>query len=121
MDFVIRFKFSGASSAPLLAKVDFIEYKEIVGASIRSVGGEECFRRFEGAFSQAEQLIAVGNFAEFSNRFRTCDELTSDNLDIWSMFGLFSDLLAGVVQYHRFVIAVYNLHLPRTRSITITL
>ncbi|KAJ6639188.1 putative serine protease K12H4.7 [Pseudolycoriella hygida] len=90
-----------ASSAPVLAKVDFIEYKEVVGASIRSVGGEECYRRLEGAFSQAELLIENQNFVEFSNRFRTCDVLTNDVYDIWSMFGLFSDILAGIVQYHR--------------------
>ncbi|XP_037040840.1 putative serine protease K12H4.7 [Bradysia coprophila] len=89
-----------ASSAPVLAKVDFVEYKEVVGASIRSVGGEQCFRRIERAFIQAEQLITNGNFAEFSNRFRTCDELTNDQYDIWSIFGLFGDLFSSVVQYH---------------------
>lgn len=92
---------SGASSAPVLAQVDFIEYKEVVGASIRSVGGEECYGRIERAISQAERLIAEGNFAEFSRRFKTCDEITDYSYDVWSMFGLFSNLFAGVVQYHR--------------------
>ncbi|XP_037029560.1 thymus-specific serine protease-like [Bradysia coprophila] len=90
-----------ASSAPVLAQVDFVEYKEVVGASIRSVGGEECYRRLERAIGQAERLIADRNFAEFSNRFRTCEEITDYSYDVWSMFGLFSNLLAGVVQYHR--------------------
>ncbi|KAG4080000.1 hypothetical protein HA402_006312 [Bradysia odoriphaga] len=90
-----------ASSAPVLAQVDFVEYKEVVGASIRSVGGEECYIRLERAIGQAERLIADRNFAEFSNRFRTCEEITDYSYDVWSMFGLFSNLLAGVVQYHR--------------------
>lgn len=85
----------------MLAKVDFIEYKEIVGASIRNVGGEQCYRRLETAISQAEQLIANENFAEFSTRFRTCEVITSYRYDIWSMFGLFSNLFSGVVQYHK--------------------
>ncbi len=95
------FTFKGASSAPLLAKVDFIEYKEVVGASIRSVGGEQCYRRIENAISHAEQLIANENFAEFSSRFRTCDVITRNTYDVWGMFGLFGDLFSGVVQYHR--------------------
>lgn len=68
----------GASSAPVLAKLDFVEHKEVVGASIRSVGGEQCYRRIEGAISQAERLLADENFAELSNRFKTCDELTNN-------------------------------------------
>ncbi|XP_036317876.1 putative serine protease K12H4.7, partial [Rhagoletis pomonella] len=36
-----------ASSAPLLAKVNFVEYKVITGESIRLVGGEACYNRIE--------------------------------------------------------------------------
>lgn len=93
-----------ASSAPMLVKVDFQEYKEVVGASIRSVGGEECYQRLSRAFSQAEQLIFDKKFEEFSKLFRTCDELSDDNpYDTMIIFYSLSELLAGLVQYHRLV------------------
>jgi len=93
---------SWASSAPMFVKIDFHEYKEVVGASIRSVGGERCYRRLEGAFYRAEQLLTDRNFEEFSNLFRTCEEMNDDNpYDIMIMFYTLSELLAGLVQYHR--------------------
>jgi len=55
----------------------------------------------ESAFSQAEQLIADQNFEEFSERFRTCELMDNNRYDIMTMFGLFTDILSGVVQYHR--------------------
>lgn len=91
-----------SSSAPMFVKPDFFEYKEVVGAAVRSVGGEVCYRRLEGAFRQADQLFANGNFAEFSERFRTCDEMNDeDPFDIQIFFYVLSELLAGLVQYHR--------------------
>jgi len=91
-----------SSSAPMLVKVDFLEYKEVVGASIRSVGGEECYQRLSRAFNQAEQLISDESFDEFSTLFRTCDEMSdNDPYDKMIMFYTLSELLAGVVQYHR--------------------
>lgn len=82
-------------------KVDFFEYNEVSGASIRSVGGEQCYRRLERAISQAEQLIEDQKFVEVSNRFRTCEVMTDNIYDIWSMFAFFSNLFADFVQYHR--------------------
>lgn len=93
-----------SSSAPMFVKVNFFEYKEVVGASIRSVGGEECYQRLSNAFAQAEQMFANRNFAEFSNIFRTCDEMNDENpYDIQIMFYTLSELLAGLVQGHRLV------------------
>lgn len=93
-----------ASSAPMFVKADNFEYKEVVGASIRSVGGEQCYQRLALAFSQAEQIFANRNFEEFSNTFRICDEMNDDNpYDIQIMFYTLSELLAGLVQGHRFV------------------
>ncbi|XP_037044551.1 putative serine protease K12H4.7 [Bradysia coprophila] len=91
-----------ASSSPVFVKPNNFEYKEIVGASIRSVGGEECFQRLARAFSQADQLFANRNFEQFSSTFRTCDEVNDDNpYDIQIMFYSLSELLAGLVQGHR--------------------
>lgn len=93
-----------ASSSPMFVKPNFFEYKEVVGASIRSVGGEECFQRLARAFNQAEQMFADRNFEGFSNTFRTCEQMNDDNpYDIQIMFYTLSELLAGLVQGHRLV------------------
>lgn len=93
-----------ASSAPVLAKVDFVEYKEIVGASIRSVGGQACYDRLEQAFAQAEQLIADNQTEEFRQLFGFCEDFGSHPLDVSAAFSTLSDVLAGIVQYHKYVI-----------------
>lgn len=93
-----------ASSAPMFVQVDYFQYKEVVGASIRSVGGEVCYQRLASAFSLAERMFADRRFEEFSSTFRTCDVMTDENpYDIQIMFYTLSELLAGLVQGHRFV------------------
>lgn len=92
---------SWASSAPTNALVDFIHYKEVVGAAIHHVGGRECYQLLESAFSQGEELISTGRSDEFQQLFRLCDDFDgNENLDVWSAFSLFSDILAGIVQTH---------------------
>lgn len=91
-----------ASSAPVLAKFNFNEYYEVVGAAIRHVGGENCFQRIAGAFKQAEQLISSKHFSEFSNLFRTCEEISDENVyNIMEMFTILVAPLTRIVQYHR--------------------
>uniref|UniRef100_A0A1B0DNK3 Uncharacterized protein n=1 Tax=Phlebotomus papatasi TaxID=29031 RepID=A0A1B0DNK3_PHLPP len=89
-----------SSSAPLLAKADFVEYFETVGESIRIVSGDECYNRLDGAFREAERMIEAGEFAALSELFNLCQPLTNNQLDIWNFFSSLSGLLAGVVQYH---------------------
>jgi len=90
-----------ASSAPVLGKFEFVEYYEVVGSAFRNIGGENCFQRLAGAFTQAEQLISDGQFEEFSNIFRTC-EVISDNdpYNLMEMFTILLQPLTRVVQYH---------------------
>lgn len=91
-----------ASSASVFAKFNFNEYYEVVGAAIRHIGGEHCYQRLAGAFRQAEQLISSRSFAEFSNLFRTCEEISDENIfDIMEMFTILVAPLTRVVQYHR--------------------
>lgn len=89
-----------ASSAPVLAKADFVEYKEVVGAAIRFVGGNQCHQRLENAFAQAEALIANGEGLRFKELFRFCDDFDVE-VDAAAAFSTLTDVLAGVVQYHR--------------------
>ncbi|XP_052890425.1 putative serine protease K12H4.7 [Anopheles moucheti] len=90
-----------ASSAPVFAKVEFTEYKEIVSESIRSVGGRNCADRIERAIKQTEQLLANGEYSRVAQEFRLCSDVDlSKSLDSMNFFSSLSDEFAGVVQYH---------------------
>lgn len=90
-----------ASSAPVLAQADFIEYKEVVGAAINHIGGRACYNRLENAFAQAEELIANGEHERFRELFRLCDDFNAE-IDAPHALSTFTDVLAGVVQYHMY-------------------
>lgn len=91
-----------ASSAPLHAKIDFTEYKETTGNSIRIVGGEECYQKVEDTFSAVEDLISSGDVDRMRKLFNMCDDFDiNDQYDVWNFQSDLSDIFAGVVQYHR--------------------
>lgn len=89
-----------SSSAPVLAKAAFIEYKEIVGASIRSVGGTACYDRLANGIAAAEALIANSQTARFNELFGACPGFGSHPLDIPLLFSSVSNVFSGYVQYH---------------------
>lgn len=91
---------SWASSAPVLAKVDFVEYKEVVGAAFFAHGSRDCHNGLQSAFADAERLIENNQLEEFRTLFGLCEGFGSSE-DIANSFSTFSDVLAGVVQYHR--------------------
>lgn len=87
-------------SAPLLAKVDFTEYYEVVSDAIVNVGGSECSGRIERAFQQMEELFKSGQFSELERIFRLCTSLNATNdLDVWTLFGDMAGPWAGIAQY----------------------
>jgi pimeloyl-ACP methyl ester carboxylesterase len=88
-------------SAPLLAKVDFVEYKEVVSRAVTEVGGEQCSGRIRSAFQQMEAFVAAGNAAELERLFNLCEplDLTND-LDVWSLFADTAGPWSGMVQYY---------------------
>lgn len=91
-----------ASSAPLLAQVDFKEYKEIVAQSIALVGGQQCLDALETGFALTEQWLQANRTAELRQLFSLCDDFDpSDRWNVWNLFSEISDVLAGVVQGHR--------------------
>ncbi|XP_055693623.1 putative serine protease K12H4.7 [Lutzomyia longipalpis] len=87
-----------ASSAPLLAKVDFKEYFEVVAESIQLVGGQECFAKTTEAFKAMEDLIAEGNFSNLTQALNLCQNITSDEMNVQNFFQTMSGFLAVVVQ-----------------------
>lgn len=90
-----------SSSAPLLAKIDFTEYKEVVGESISLVGGSVCFERLENTFTELEELIAANQTEKINQEFNLCTPIdTSNDFEIWQFFNIITDEFAGLVQYH---------------------
>ncbi|XP_055594741.1 putative serine protease K12H4.7 [Uranotaenia lowii] len=91
-----------ASSAPLLAKMDFVEYKEVVSESIRLVGGESCANRIAGAYQQVEALLDAEEYDTVIEKFRLCNNTDfSNRLDKMAFLSTMSDYFAGIVQYHQ--------------------
>uniref|UniRef100_A0A336N030 CSON003791 protein n=1 Tax=Culicoides sonorensis TaxID=179676 RepID=A0A336N030_CULSO len=92
---------SWASSAPLLAKTDFVEYKEVMGYAYRTIGGQYCYDRLEQAFSEMERLVDTGDVSRIERDFNLCSKVDLNNqLDVWNLFSSFGNSLAGIVQYH---------------------
>lgn len=88
-----------ASSAPVLGKMDFTEYKEIVGQSIATVAGNHCVEVIREGIARAEELIENGQFKEFKKTFHLCDDFDHDDIyNIWTLFGRVSNVFAGAVQ-----------------------
>jgi Serine carboxypeptidase S28 len=94
---------SGAwsSSAPLRAKVDFPEYKEVVGLAIRTIAGQPCYDRIQRAFEQIRTAMTASQFAELDTEFNTCTSLAGANeLDRFGFLDTISHVISGKVQYH---------------------
>lgn len=90
-----------ASSAPLHAKVDFYEYKEVMAFAMELVGSTECRDRIQAAFYQMEFEVAAGDTERVSSAFALCTQLDHNNqLDVWNFFRAVSDEFAWVVQGH---------------------
>lgn len=90
-----------ASSAPLLAKADFFEYKEIVGTSFGIAGSPQCAQRVQNAFEAAEQMIAENRHAEMAEMFQVCDGFPAHPMDEKHLFAFIAGFAAAKVQAHQ--------------------
>lgn len=90
-----------ASSAPLLAQVDFAGYMETVSDVLKEVGGSECSGRTERAFAELERLVAVNETNTIAEVLHMCDPLDVTNqLDVWSFFHDLAGAFMAIVQVH---------------------
>ncbi|XP_064550582.1 putative serine protease K12H4.7 [Drosophila montana] len=90
-----------ASSAPLFAKMNFVEYKEITGESIALMGGSACYKRIENGIAEMEAMIASKRGAEVKALLKLCERFdVYSDLDTWTLFSEISDIFAGLVQTH---------------------
>lgn len=91
-----------ASSAPLRAKLNYFEYTETVGKSIRKVGGDECYENIEEIFESIEGLLDDEDSDSLKSLFKICDGFDIKNiLDVWSFISSVKNVFSGIVQNYR--------------------
>lgn len=91
-----------ASSAPLLAKADFIEYKEVVGQAYHQIGGLSCHARINEAFIEMEKLITKNEVNRLENEFLLCYPMdVTHKINVWNFFSALSNIMAAAVQNAR--------------------
>lgn len=104
----LRFKYPhlvhGAMSAsgPLLAKVDFKEYFEVVTSSLATYG-KKCVKSIKAANHQIDLLLKhpLGQKA-VNKKFNLCDAIdVSNKNDVSNFMETLADNFAGVVQYNK--------------------
>ncbi len=93
-----------ATSAPVLAKTNFMAYHEVVGKSLEYVGGSACVEVVAAATVTIEQLLGQGasGTSRLVKDFNVCD--TSDlssKLDQSNFMATLAGNIDGVVQYNR--------------------
>lgn len=62
-----------ASSAPLLAKINFTNYMEVVGEAIQRIGGRDCYERIDIGIKRAEYLYGEGLYRMLEREFSVCN------------------------------------------------
>ncbi|XP_065355032.1 putative serine protease K12H4.7 [Calliphora vicina] len=91
-----------ASSAPILAKVDFKEYAEVVGKALQELGSQQCYNRVKNGVAELEAMFAGNRSAEAKATLQLCNSFDHHNdLDLWSLFGTISNIFSGIVQYQK--------------------
>jgi len=88
-----------ASSAPLVAQVDFPEYYEVIGHNIKLVS-PDCHKLIEDASSIMRTLMQTPEgLSKISQHFYTCTPLKNSfphNQHFWNTY---TEVFAGIVQY----------------------
>ena len=94
---------SVASSAPINAKTNFVEYMEVVGDSLKYFSGDTCYAAFEDAAQEVARLGSFGvgskEYAKLAKDFKTCGRISSDN-DYNILLSNLMGNVQGTVQYN---------------------
>ncbi|CAO1422812.1 unnamed protein product [Diamesa serratosioi] len=85
-----------ASSAPLVAKMNYEEYNEIMTDSYLEIGGQECVNLFEKAIVRLEEIVLSGNTSRIEKEFDLCEPLQPN--DIETLFYEIDNAFAASVQ-----------------------
>ncbi|XP_059218025.1 putative serine protease K12H4.7 [Stomoxys calcitrans] len=92
-----------ASSAPLMAKVNFLEFMEVTAKAWHLLGGEECYQHIENAFLQYDEMAKNKRGAELKAILKLCNEFDVYNdLDVWTLFSILGmGIFGGLAQYQK--------------------
>lgn len=93
-----------SSSGPLLAKIDFNEYYDVVVNSLGTFS-QDCVDAVRKSFFQVETLLKhmIGQ-SSLTEKFQLCDPVEhsiENSLDIANLFENLASNFAGVVQYNK--------------------
>ena len=84
-----------ASSAPVLAQLDFPQYHEVIHTAV----GEQCSAHIRGAMTEIVAMLeTVDGKERLQTDFNTCDEIANDDDEVWFLETL-TDSVAAIVQY----------------------
>ncbi|EDV43385.2 uncharacterized protein Dana_GF16548 [Drosophila ananassae] len=93
---------SWASSAPLVAKVEFKEYFKVIGESFRILGGQYCYDLIDNATNYYENLFANGKGDQAKKELNLCDDFDPKNeWDRWHVFINTAMIFADIAQYQK--------------------
>lgn len=67
-----------ASSAPMLAKVNYTSWMGVVDTMIRQDGGDDCYQRLSYAFKRFDELYARDDVAGLQEEFLFCNATAPD-------------------------------------------
>ncbi|XP_073838513.1 putative serine protease K12H4.7 [Musca autumnalis] len=88
-----------ASSAPLLAKMDFYEFMTLTMEVIQQKGGVECSKGLEEGFEELHKVLSTTASKELLYELQTCSDFdTSSELDISAFFNALGNYFAAVAQ-----------------------
>jgi len=93
---------SVSSSGPLFAKLDFLEYLQVVSDALETTG-PNCNPAFTEALTEIQDLISTNAelWPYLTDLFKLCEPLDGENdMDVKSFMELVIDNLAGIVQYN---------------------
>ncbi|XP_059142067.1 putative serine protease K12H4.7 [Physella acuta] len=93
-----------ASSAPLLAEVNFVEYLQVVTDSLRTYDGTDaCNSAVQQATNMiTDNLATLQGRTQIKNMFRLCDSIDPNiQNDIANLYSTFAGNFEGVVQYNK--------------------
>uniref|UniRef100_A0A1B6IAX2 Serine protease K12H4.7 n=1 Tax=Homalodisca liturata TaxID=320908 RepID=A0A1B6IAX2_9HEMI len=90
-----------SASGPVLAKVDFFEYMDVVRNSLGTCG-QSCVKAVEMANRRFNQLLKKKSGQKTIDRlFKLCDPIdTTNQNDVWNLLESLADNFAVIVQYN---------------------
>ncbi|KAK4336808.1 hypothetical protein RND71_043687 [Anisodus tanguticus] len=86
-----------SSSAPVQAKLDFVEYMEVVGDSL----GKECSLKVKSAMEEVKSALKTPEgVKKIREMFNVCSFDITDKKTVQNFYSNIVDSFAGVVQYN---------------------